>query len=539
MSTSTPSPPSPSLPLAVHVGFAGARQLWPQGMAPGPEAQQALETQLRAALTAIAPALGMSPQHFFVGISQMAVGADTLFTQACAALGWGQRVWLPQPREDYLSAVGTEGEDFSPVQRTHARGYLELPHIIEERVVSDAQERADRFDDTNLAILMAADVLVCLRREDQILRPGGTMQLMQRARARGVVMLELRLRWSDDHMPVLEQHWDMGIGPHFTPACLPAAIQLPRTVLALQPSHWPNLEDYMAALKEHSSARAKGGRSGFRWSAGVIVGTHLGATLLASLVLAHLVFTTSAWIMLALGAEVGLLAWGYWIHHQLHKARHTEGWAMARLCAEASRSTRALGRLHGSLAYLLALPFPLELRPVLRTMEVLHLRSLRTTPLLDWHSERERYITQRLTHPDRQQGQMAYYQREQAHAHALGHGATQVFAWMSVTAIVATASKLLMKLSGVDAGELGGWFGIVAVVFPVMAVGAMSMAAALDVQAREHTFAHMHDFLSAQTQQLQQATSQREAAALAVETETRLLGETVTWYARRAYTGIA
>lgn len=81
--------------------------------------------------------------------------------------------------------------------------------------------------------------------------------------------------------------------------------------------------------------------------------------------------------------------------------------------------------------------------------------------------------------------------------------------------------------------------GVVAIMLPVMAVGGMSIAAALDAEARDHTFAQMRDFLTAQVQRLTQAASQREAMALAVEAETRLLGETLTWYARRVYTGIA
>lgn len=529
----------PSLPLAVHAGFAGARRWWPAGGTPDPAAQQAVAELLQAALAGLPEALGLSAQHFMVGVSQMAVGGDMLFTESCASLGWGQRVLLPQRRDDYLAAVGSEGDDFPPQQREQARHYLQLPHIVEERVVSDAEIRADRFDDTNLAILAASDVLVCLCRDDQTSRVGGTVQLMKRAQARHIPVLELRLNWRKDGSPELGQHWHMAGGARFVPPQLPPTLQSPTTMLPALPGQWPDLQDYAAALKTQCSERAKGKRVGFRWSAGVVVGTHLGATLLASLMAAHLIFTTSAWLVFALAAEVGLLMWGFVVHHQLHKVRHTEDWAMARLCAELCRSTRELGQIHASLSFLLTLPFPGDLKPILRTIEVLQLRRLRAATPADWRTDLQRYVTQRLTGSSPLTGQIAYYGHAQRRAAALAHGAARAFTWMSLAAIAATTLKLALKLVGVDMGHQGGWMGVMAIMLPVMAVGGMSIAAALDAEARDHTFAQMRDFLTAQAQRLTQAASQREAMALAVESETRLLGETLTWYARRVYTGIA
>lgn len=539
MNSSPASLSLPSLPLAVHTGFAGARRWWPVGSTADPAAQQAVAALLEAALAGLPEALGLSSQHFVVGVSQMAVGGDMLFTETCASLGWGQRVLLPQQRDDYLSAEGSKGDDFSPKQREQARHYLQLPHIIEERVVSDAETRADRFEDTNLAILAASDVLVCLCRDDQVSRVGGTLQLMKRAQARHIPVLELRLRWRDDGSPELEQHWHTKGAARFVPPRLPSTLHSPTIMLALPPRQWPDLQDYATALKTQCSDRAKGQRLGFRWSAGVVVGTHLGATLLASLMVAQLIFMGSAWLVLALIAEIGLLTWGFLIHRQLHKVRHTEDWAMARLCAELCRSTRELGRLYGSLSFLLALPFPSELRPLLRTLEVLQLRSRRGAQQEDWRTDLQRYVTQRLTGSSHLTGQIAYYGHEQRRATALAHGAARAFTWLSLAAIATTTIKLALKLLSVDIGHQGGWMGVVAIMLPVMAVGGMSIAAALDAEARDHTFAQMRDFLTAQVQRLTQAASQREAMALAVEAETRLLSETLTWYARRVYTGIA
>ena len=81
-----------------------------------------------------------------------------------------------------------------------------------------------------------------------------------------------------------------------------------------------------------------------------------------------------------------------------------------------------------------------------------------------------------------------------------------------------------------------GFFGVV---LPVVAVAALSLAAANDLEARSHTFSEMHSFLVEQSRRLADAHSEREFSNLLTETESRLLGETATWYSRRSFTGVA
>lgn len=93
--------------LAVQVGFTG-----PCALAGLEDA--ATRTALRRALgeeqLALLPAhLGLDPAHRLVGVSQLAIGADTLFTEACMALGWPQLLMLPQPVDEFLAAQGSRG----------------------------------------------------------------------------------------------------------------------------------------------------------------------------------------------------------------------------------------------------------------------------------------------------------------------------------------------------------------------------------------------------------------------------------------------
>jgi len=80
---------------------------------------------------------------------------------------------------------------------------------------------------------------------------------------------------------------------------------------------------------------------------------------------------------------------------------------------------------------------------------------------------------------------------------------------------------------------------LLTILLPVLAVAALSLAAAFDLEARRHTFKEMHEFLERQTRHLTEAASEREFAKLLLETESRLLGETVNWFSRRSFTGVA
>jgi hypothetical protein len=73
----------------------------------------------------------------------------------------------------------------------------------------------------------------------------------------------------------------------------------------------------------------------------------------------------------------------------------------------------------------------------------------------------------------------------------------------------------------------------------VLAAAALSLAAAHDLEAQEHTYHETSEFLERQKQYLEDARSERDFAALVLETESQVLGETATWFSRRSFTGVA
>jgi hypothetical protein len=187
MSTAPPTV-SPRLPLVLHVGFAGSRFLF--GPARGDSVGgAALEAQLQGLLTerlrSLPGELGLSPHHLLCGVSQVAIGADTLFGRACQALGWPQRVLLPQSTEAFLQAGDPGDPDFTPAERGAALALLGSPHVIEVRVASHADDRNQQFEDCNREIVRESDVVVCMVRAAAAGRAGGTHDLLQRALAAG------------------------------------------------------------------------------------------------------------------------------------------------------------------------------------------------------------------------------------------------------------------------------------------------------------------------------------------------------------------
>ena len=149
-----------------------------------------------------------------------------------------------------------------------------------------------------------------------------------------------------------------------------------------------------------------------------------------------------------------------------------------------------------------------------------------------WQGRLANYLACRL---DGSNGQIAFYTSRSKHAARWLRLANTAFNCCSGGAFIAVCCKLF---------HMGGQYGILvfgslAIVMPVLAVAALSLAAAFDLEARKQTFSDMRDFLTAQRALLARATADREFCQLVVETEFRLLGETVNWYSRRAFAGVA
>jgi hypothetical protein len=321
---------------------------------------------------------------------------------------------------------------------------------------------------------------------------------------------------------------------------------MPTVPEAIADARLPEAEDkvtamaaYARALKHLGSKQAKWLRKFFTWAATIIIFTHILATLIA-VVAMKIHGNTIAWL---LGGELFLLALGFGTHQYLHRSRAVERWAMSRLAAEVARSVAAIDTFHVYLEFLFTLPFPPSLRHLLRTISVLHLSSTASTADEPWEAKRDAYVHNRLVRP-RPRAQIPYNQDTSDDARLRLLWLQRIFFGSTTLAFIATLIKLLILCHTLPVSEhagevVTGIMGTMAILLPIVAVAALSLASAFDLEARYHLSAEMVEFLHAQRLRLENASTRREYARLLIETESRMLGETVNWYARRTFLGIA
>lgn len=523
------------LPLVVQLGFAGSRRLLDEVAHPsvsGAAFDVAIQAYVQQRLQRLPADLGLTPSHFFCALSQGAIGADTAFGHACAALDIRQRILLSQPLDDALSARSTDGvADYTAAQQATARALLASPHVIETRVVSTANDRSTRFEEVNLEIVRASDVLLCVVRDGAVAKAGGSLDLLARGAARGLPVLEIRVSCDADGHPVFVEQW-RGIEAFMAPS-------VPNELSDVHLADVARLSEttFTQPLLRFASAQARHRQGFFRRTALIIVLTHVFATLLSLIALK--LGTAYARVVIAdLTLELALLLTGFFVHRSLHHSRATRVWAMSRLVAETARSVVAAKHIPGTLSHLSTLTMPTDLRALLNTLNVVHLEGARNLDHAQWHARRDAYVSERLQKT--RTGQISYYGQQLVKARRqLSHAQTW-FRVGSLGAIVATMAKLLAHVVNVPGLESAvPILGPLAIFLPVVAVGALSLAASFDLEARVHTYTEMLAFLARQATYLSAATSEHEFAALVVDTERVLLGETAVWYSRRAFTSVA
>jgi hypothetical protein len=543
--------PGAALPCVVQLGFSGSRRLWDDAGCTAAQIAQREEAVVQH-LTRRLAEIKLPDNHFLVGISQIACGADTLFSRACAAQAAPirQRIFLPQHRADFLGAVDSDNKpDFSTAERAEAESILDSECVIQELVVSHAASRSARFEEANVAILRVSDIVVCLLRKDAVGRPGGTQSFLEQAKKRRTPALEIRVSLKDGQ-PQFEECWHP---PEADQQFLRDPPSLPRELdgIPFPPfPAFPSVKEFCDAVKTRASAAAEGHQKRFHSAAAWIIGTHISATVLASVALALHHFHDNPYIettiMGLLAFEIVFLARGFLWHRYLHHRHAAQLWALSRVVAELGRSVQAIGSRHVYLEHLFRLQLPKRFRFLLRTLNVIHLRSTRPAREAPWQAQRDLYLQTRFD--SQRDGQIPYYQGQLAKDERRLWWCQRIFAVCSIGAMICTLAKL--GLVAIDLFEQPHWLehwnaiappilGTLAIVLPVLAVGGLSWAAALDCAARVETFRDTLQFLLRQRLYIENASSGEEFDDLLRETELTLLSETAGWYARRSNTSVA
>jgi hypothetical protein len=446
---------------------------------------------------------------------------------------------LPQHRDQFLNAVASNGKpDFTVRQRIEAKELLASDHIIQEQVVANSPDRTTQFEEANVEIMHVSDALVCLLRAESDGRRGGTHQLLDRAIQRGMPVLEIRISENNRQLVVVKDEWhNIHEKTYDPPKNLPQEIAELGLPTDFGGGSIPSREPYCDALNDQTRKRAGRLQRIFKVAAAITITTHVAATVLAALALAMHDFF-SLWLSLAiLLFELGLLVAGFAVHNIIHHSRMVEKWAISRVISELMRSLRAIGSRHIYLEHFFRLQLPHRYRPLLRTLSVLHLHATRSERDKPWEPQREQYIDERFDDPIN--GQIPFFELALRKDQQVMTVCQWTFFVCSLLAMAATGYKIFLLWDHSCAKILLAAVGGLAVTLPVLAVGGLSWAAAVDCEARVETFGEVLEFLRRQRPLLQQAASASEFDRLLLETETILLGEITSWYARRSSKGVS
>ena len=179
--------------MPINIGFSGSRLLSIKNNGQIPKKHEIihiLENQILRFLYA----MDISCDNCYA-ISQIAIGADTLFFEACKDLKIPHRLFLPQTFDKFISGAEPNGKpDFTEAQKKLAIKLRKESTIIEEKVINHSSDRNQQFIDTNDAILDHSHIVIALIRHDvEYISPGGALDFLVKAQERNLPALELRI----------------------------------------------------------------------------------------------------------------------------------------------------------------------------------------------------------------------------------------------------------------------------------------------------------------------------------------------------------
>ncbi|MBA4136585.1 MAG: hypothetical protein C0518_04635 [Opitutus sp.] len=489
--------PVEPLPLFKFVGFTGHRHL-----ARADLIQQRIAETL-ARLTSRISAVE------WIAVSSIAEGADMLFVQTALGQKLSWHAILPFSSAEFQ-------RDFTP------SGWQTVEHLLsqaaERFTVVGTADRAEAYLDAGLETVDRADVLIAVWDGAAARGKGGTAEIITYAREvqRPLMIIDAKTgEVTEENFSNLltADPWLDSING------LPGTENAPEHTRPGEPP--PGLIEFM----RKADLAATRGSPQFRRLVGSTVILHVCATLLA---VAALVYDWHwlglPWLKLLclLGATGVALLLGW---------KHTHGqWLRQRLVAEVCRSAVSAWGLPRSLDFLERLGVA-ELRPLIRSIAVLHQRALRA-PVFDLGQFKARYLEKRIV------GQLNYYRRQELRAAPLWRRLRAAFWISTVLAIGSTAAYAIahtMHVENVPAAVEQVVFQLFPICLPVLAAGSISFISINDLQRRVARYREMQAVLERCRRQVALTHSWNSVAKAVSETEHALLNEVVEWHSIARY----
>ena len=490
------SPVEP-LPLFNFIGFTGHRNL---------AQPELIRTCLDEALRGItARFAGVE----WATVSSVAQGADTLFVRAALDQKLPWHAVLPfslaEFQKDFDAAGWREAESL-------------LARAADKFTVMGTTDRVEAYLDAGLETVDRADILIAVWDGAAARGKGGTAEIITYARElqRPLVIIDAatgrvteenldRLRTSDDWLDAING--------------LPPTGEMPPAAQPGEPP--PALVEFM----RKADFAATRGAPQFRRLVGSTVLLHVAATLLA---VAALVYGWHSpllpWMkLLCLLGATGVALFLGW--------QHSHGqWLRQRLVAEVCRSAISAWGLPRALDFLERLGIG-ELRPLVRCISVLHVRSIQT-PGFSLPQFKERYLEKRIV------GQLNYYRRQELRAAPLWRRLRAAFWIATVLAIASTAAYAVaytVHAENVPAAAEQLVFQLFPICLPVLAAGSISFISINDLQRRVARYREMQAVLERCRRQVALTHSWNSVAKAVSETEHALLNEVVEWHSIARY----
>ena len=488
--------PPDGLPQFKFIGFSGHRDVREPAVVE------------RAVDHALQRLRALSSKVEWIGVSSVALGADSIFVDAVAGQGLAWHAILPLPNHEFQKDFSPE--DWGGVERRLARAEAVFQ-------VAPTEERTEAYLDAGLETVDRCDVLIALWDGLPSRGKGGTAEVVTYAReiGRPVVLI-------DPSSGALSEERIGGVG-HSDPLIESVnALPVPPKASMEWPSDRPGVLGLFLEKADHD---ASAGAPHFRRLVGGTVLLHIAATLLAvTAIVYQLHWFGLPWIKLL--CLVGALV----VAFLLARSSTHHRWLRHRISAEVCRSALAAWGLRDGMRYLDEIHVP-ELAGLIRSIRILAVRS-RLHGEATLAQFKANYLAIRV------ENQAGYYLKRERQASRLLKRLRLGFWVATAAAIACTAAYAVAVTLGwesVPESVTDFVFHLCPVCLPVIAAGCLSFVSINDLQRRVARYREMHEVLERSRRQLAATHSWNAVAKVVRTTEEDLLQEVLEWHSIARY----
>ena len=488
--------PSEGLPQFKFIGFSGHRDVRDPAL---------VQTAVRRALERLQ---GLNRAAEWIGVSSVALGADSIFVDEVVGLGMAWHAILPFASHEFQKDFSAE--EWQGVERRLARAEAVFQ-------VAPTEERTEAYLDAGLETVDRCDVLIALWDGLPSRGKGGTAEVVTYAREIGRPLIVV-----DPSTGETSEERVGGVG-HADPL-IESVNALP---MPPRPSTgWPaDRPAALAAFLEKADHDASAGAPHFRRLVGGTVLLHISATLLAVTAIVY-DFTWMGLPWIKLMCLVGALVVAFILARS--SAHHR--WLRHRISAEVCRSALSAWGLRDGMRYLDEIHVP-ELTGLFRSIRILAVRS-RVHGEATLAQFKANYLAIRV------ENQAGYYLKRERQASRLLKRLKVGF-WVTTGAAIACTAAYALALSlgwrSIPESVTAFAFHLCPICLPVIAAGCLSFVSINDLQRRVARYREMHDVLDRSRRQLAATHSWNAVAKVVRTTEEDLLQEVLEWHSIARY----